>query len=516
MNTNLFKTAIAALALLVTFNSCKKEEDEPFLFPADQVELLLADGAAVGTKIQKSDFYKTTLPGGKSVKIFYGKSADNITWELESGERAIDPFVKYYWRAAVYDAATKEYSDFSETRAFYSFAPIKATMESDNGETENAIVLRWEIVDKANFSNVRVQMTPTKDCGFAGKTFDVPDGQDSLYIKWADNTEIPYLFNDFDDEHGKIYDPVVYEFQLMADVQIADKTVPIQCDNKVQEIFLNKSTHVHDYEFNVYRLVKIGNQIWTADNFIASSVCYNNKMYKFSELELVYGSYVDNEQPDENGQTIVSLVYKPLTDEEVYETLRLPSGAETKIYNFLLDIETHEWGSLLYESPVHDSRGNVDLARLLKMYAVPKGFHISTVDDWLELERFYGVTIDTATPKRDGTTLYGYLYPEDFYIADFINEVYEGEDVGIRWQLSSQYDWYDTTGMLMRNIPSQFNAKPFGCDEETKGNGVIYYADAGGDSYLDEGQGIGLYNYLEGIIRKNQIRRACIRLVKDK
>lgn len=37
MNTNIFKTAIAALALMATFNSCKKDDDK-FRFSTDNIQ----------------------------------------------------------------------------------------------------------------------------------------------------------------------------------------------------------------------------------------------------------------------------------------------------------------------------------------------------------------------------------------------------------------------------------------------------------------------------------------------
>lgn len=500
MNTKTSTFRYAAISLLLTifvFCSCKKE-DEPFLFPADQVELLLADGAAVGTEIQKSDFYKTTLPGGKTVKIFYGKSADNITWELESGERAIDPFVKYYWRAAVYDVATKEYSDFSETRAFYSLAPIKATMESDNGETENAIVLRWEIVDKANFSNVRVQMTPTKDCGFAGKTLDVPAQQDSLYIKWSDNTEMPYLFKDYDDKKGQVYEPVVYKIILSADIQLEDKTFSVQSANTIRECFLNKSTHVRDHEFNVYRVVKIGNRYWLADDLRTKSFIYNGDTIKLDDIEFSSVN-IGEGQP------------------APYKTIKLPESGSTGITYCVGEY----WGEKIY----FDRYKELEAQEMISLLA-PKGYHISNNADWEDLERYYGVEtpeipeIKSPDGRYDRYTVIAYMNEEYFEdIRENFAQYFQGADVELRRQLSSNTDWiYYDSDEKPNYIQSAFNAKPFagegyGCmyytlvDEEHKQNLYIFRV----LSTVDK----GILNFGDDVRIQSHFRYASLRCVKD-
>ena len=447
MNAKTLTNRCATIALLLTilvFYSCKKE-DKTFLFPADQVELLLADGATIGTEIQRTDFYKTTLPGGKSVKIFYGKSVDNITWELESGVKVIDPYVKYYWHAVVYDVATKEYSDYSETRAFYSLAPIKATIESDNGETENAIVLHWEMVDKAKFSTVRVQMIPTKDCGFAGKTLDVPAQQDSLYIKWSDNTEMPYLFKDYDDKKGQVYEPVIYKIILSADIQLEDKTFTVQSANTIRECFLNKSTHVRDHEFNVYRVVKIGNRQWLADDLRTKSFIYKGDTIKLEDIE--FNQVYDGKQP------------------APYKAIELPESGSAGIIYCVGDY----WG----EKISFDRYKELKAEELISLLA-PKGYHISNNADWEDLERYYGVESPEIVEIKGGYFPNGYVADGcfEYIIEEGYNKYFQGGDEELRRQLSSNIDWiYYDPDEKPNYIQSAFNAKPFA----GRGCGCIYY-----------------------------------------
>ena len=199
MKTRFFTTAIALMALTFVFNSCEKEDDEPFHFPADQVELLLPDGAVVDTTIRRADIVSSTNPD-YTVVVMVGTEKDNLSTFMGNDKCVLKIDQKYYWQAKVVDSKSGENSEFSEIRSFYVLDPkMKVTMETDNGETENAIVLRWSDIDHNKYKNIKLQMKPTKECGFAGKTFEIPDGQDSLYIRLADNPEIPYMFNDFDD-----------------------------------------------------------------------------------------------------------------------------------------------------------------------------------------------------------------------------------------------------------------------------------------------------------------------------
>ena len=443
----ILRNSIALLLAIFVFNSCKEKEDEPFRFPTDQVELILEDGAIVGSEIQSSNFYKTTLPGGKSVKIFYGNSADNIIWELAAGVKSIDPYTKYYWHAAVYDIATKEYSEFSETRAFYSIGTLSLEYETDNGETENAIMVRWKNFGHSRFSNMKVQMTPTKDCGFAGKIFDVPAGQDSFYIKWSDNTEMPYLINDYDDEKGQDYEPVIYKIQLTADIQIEDKTFPVKSSNGIREIFLNKSTHVRDHEFNVYRVVKIGNRQWLADDLRTKSFIYKGDTIKLDDIE--FDQVYDSEQP------------------APYKTIKLTESGSTGITYCVGDY----WGERIRINGLYDGLNAKGLISLL----APKGYHISNNADWEDLERYYGVESPEIAELKYGYFPRGYVAEECFEdIRENYVQYFQGGDVELRRRLSSNTDWiyYDPNETPNADyIQSAFNAKPFA----GKGYGCIYY-----------------------------------------
>ena len=462
MNTNIFKTAIAALALLVVFNSCKKDEDDTIPFPYDEVEFIMPDYAAIEvatiippysleddfrqkkTEYEKKDFISTTNEN-VYVKIGTDKEDSHSFKSVHGAE--LEPNTKYYWFAG--GSEDWKYYKNTEFRHLYTISNPPTT---DNGDGEIAVVLRWNDPEH-KFKNVKVEMVPTIECGFAGKTFDVPDGQDSLCIKLADNAEIPIKLNDFDDKNGKNYEPIIYSFQLIADIMV-DEEVYHYCSKKQKEIFLNKRQHVRDHEFNVYRVVEVGGQYWLADDLRCKT--------HFIEIEYINEDYTYYDYD--------------------YMISELPSGAKGILYN----------AGELYVSSFEYEQNIID------------GYHIARVEDWQKLLKNYGVEQNMS----DGD---GYYNPpatipditDDFKKWDSIADIYYLKSLTLNlWKdiFASASDWVDSTGRNVYPTHSVFNIKPFGYGWKTnkeqyikrQGMGAIYYADGG--SYL-----ISFYYGKEGV-----------------
>ena len=83
------------------------------------------------------------------------------------------------------------------------------------------------------------------------------------------------MIQDYDDEVGQYYEPIIYQFKLTADVQVGDTTFSI-ASNEIDEILLDGDKYVRDHEFNVYRIVKIGEQVWMADDLRCTT--YNESL----------------------------------------------------------------------------------------------------------------------------------------------------------------------------------------------------------------------------------------------
>ena len=487
MNANIFKTAFAALALLVAFNSCEKEYD----FPYSVVQLKLPDGAHVGQHLTKSDFIEVQKDNHyASFEIMIGKSVDNITtefWEYTT----LEPLTKYYWYVVGRHYESIERDDFgfmgtngidtkkSEIRTFYVVDTLDLITTVENGEGEIGAIIHWN--GEHEFTNVKITITPTVECGFAGKTIDVPNGQNSFFIKKSDNTDIPINLNDYDDEHGINYNPIIYSFQLTADVTI-DESVQRVSSKSVNEILLNRHHHVRDHEFNVYRVVEVGNQYWLADDLRCTS--YFNDNGDVKQLD-----YVISE---------------------------LPSGAKGLLYN----------ANDLYPTTENGEQIIID------------GYHIATIDDWRQLLENYGVpkeNISTTNVPNSGMKYeegyYSYMtipecdksrpdYEINFY--DSITDIaYLKSQTLNLWKdiFASASDWVDSTGRNVSPSNSVFNIKPFGCWDGTEilgeGIGTVYYADKTLISFYYKQDGVGYYPTATNFLGSKK-RFLPIRLVKDK
>ncbi len=472
-------TVIALSALTIMFNSCK-EDDESFPFPSEQVELLLPDGAVVDTLVDRDIFIQSSETD-YSIIVMYGTDPDDLTKSLNKENNVLQPG-KYYWHVRVADTQKKIDSEYSETRIFYVPEKMKIVVETDNGENENAIVLRWKGLDRSKFSNIKVQMKPTKECNFAGKTFDVPDGQDSLYIKWTDNMDVPYMFNDFDDLHGVNYEPVIYNFTFLADVAVDDKVCQTYSVGG-KEIFLNNKMHIRDHEYNVYRVVEVGDQIWMADDLRCTS-------------------YID-----ENGDTIQMKL------NEDYVVSELPSGAKGILYSNLFMFNAND-------SDVH-----------LKEMG-PKEFHYAYDEDWNQLEKVFG--IDAELPKLSGiigTTTYtqGAAFPIEngnLNLKSVADSLYVDSPVINMWQeFASTSDWVDDNGNQVFKTASIFNIKPFGfggIDDSVQfyyqGYGALYYSRPKRiRTFFSLKTGIGHYGFTPDLVDAHKYANICypVRFVKN-
>jgi len=226
--------------------------------------------------------------------------------------------------------------------------------------------------------------------------------------------------------------------------------------SSIKEILLDKQSCVRDHEFNVYRVQKIGTQTWLADDLRAET----------------------NLQGD-------SLKYKRIT---------LESGAVGKLY---------------YTSCLDKLSS-----------AFPKGYHLSTHEDWLELESYYGVTTDSVTEYP----FYNphYLQLDTTFSSRPWNKyrfiVGEEQQIGTFLQCGCEV-WKKTNETNQNGERTAFNAMPFGGEWEgqnTSHISALYFA-----GWQNQKDGCYFFRviwaYSTGICRGYSIcpTSYSIRLVKD-
>ena len=290
MNTNIFKTTIAALALLVAFNSCKKEdEDYGRLVTNDELEqlVLMEDGHVVtnlvGLEWQFCDEKKSKSMYGYWMADYYiGTNPNSLerlhyVWDSITEEYVaiLEPYTKYYWKMRLKDSeamlgggrhwdSSMEYAE-TEPRSFYYIPTPQIRLHNVEGDW--ATVLKWD--NKDVFEDAQVTMTPNKDCNYDKNLIKVPAGQDSCYISAGtlDNQKYQIYHSWWDEAHGKYYEPVIYDYKVTINCNIEGDIVPISASTK--GIFLNTDGYVSDSSFNVYRFAKIGNRTWMLDDIRA-------------------------------------------------------------------------------------------------------------------------------------------------------------------------------------------------------------------------------------------------------
>lgn len=458
---NLLTIAMAAF-VAINFTGCKEEEPAPSNIPTVPTQFSIEDGAIITDTIIQFSASGSTVENTNievvNYRYYYGQSTDEMI-ECNGKNVILKPYTQYYWYAKAY---SKEHyysentyeSEQSEIFTFYCVPPL-GKIETDNGEGDWAAVIRFKEL-KDIIKKGKVTVSPDKQGYPYQKEHELAEGQDSCYIQMGNaNSPVNAAYTHWwDDDNNVFYEPIIYEFEVSLDLQVGDKVFTVT--NKAKEIILDKSTFCHDHEFNVYRLVRIGNQVWLAEDFRAKSIIYNDKVYALDTVGLHSTTIVINE--DYTRDTIRR--FTPVIDNESFITL--PSGAQGIVYNLPLT-----------KVKVSLDNSNEVLGYDLIMYAVPQGFHIPTIDDWYELERFYNVNNpsfkETSGPERFMMELwYDYYMARNLYLRCF-----DGVDSDVRNQMMlMNQDWiFHNEEERPEPYLSLFNARPFAGE----GYGCIYW-----------------------------------------
>ena len=371
MNANLFKSAFAALALMLTFNSCKEKEEE-FVFPESDIQL---NNKIVVNDTMVNSYYFYRKLNSKStygIKMFLGTSVDNLI-EVENEEIPLKYYTQYYWQIKAYNKG--EYSTPSQVQTFYC-VPKGIQLNADNGTGTPSAILHWTEAN-GKFQNKKIKLKSKMVNNNAEMELNVPDS-DSIFVVNQTETQLPYMIQDYDDEVGQYYEPIIYQFKLTADVQVGDTTFSI-ASNEIDEILLDGDKYVRDHEFNVYRIIKIGKQVWMADDLRCTT--YNDNginEHFFARLDGPVGYPVE---------------YKKVASNKV-----------DYLESTLNDKET----GILY---LYKNEGAFNLL-------APKGFHIATAEDWKTLVEYYGGNMIADTGQ------YADSYHSDISMNHILSQYY--------------------------------------------------------------------------------------------
>ena len=413
MNTNIFKSAIAALALAtLTFNSCKDKEEteEEYQFPYEKVTLTLEDGM-VFTDIEKyrdANFISIGEKDYSKYDIYMGTSPDSCQKKIVDD---IKPFTKYYWYVVAHEPNKYDNTAQSEIRTFYYVTSPQIT-KVYNPEGDWATILKWEHNDY--LKEATITLTPDKDCQYDKMPIVVDAAQDSCYISAGGefNSKYAVYHQWWDDSKAQYYEPVVYSFNVTFEGEIDGHYFTLTNDS-VKYIFLDRAKYAADKQFNVYRMGRIGNRTWLLE--------------------------------DLRGIPTYTWTH--------YLVVTSPLGFKACAY---------EYGCS--DNLISDKE--IDI--------IPEGCHLATDDDWQDLEYTYGAEKRDINDYYKGDFVLSYMplsyvsHLKDYYesLANDTTLIFAGNnnnDDNLLEKLISKNEWkINDTSDIILNGYGVFNARPYG------------------------------------------------------
>lgn len=304
MNTkHLLLAATATAFVALNFTSCKEDEfDLSFENCVEKVSpISISDGDTIRSKTIGFQGASAIIKDGLwmvrcNSLTYIGLSKDKM--KLFSGKKIdLQPFVTYYIESTPYIVHDND-TVFGEKQEikFYSIPKTELVLTADYGDGDIAANIHWKLryyyeeEDKyvrpdpnayeelqhtyydydGTPSAVNVSLITSYDTTYSKDALDFPVDVDSCYIKQGGTYGKPdypaYIYRYWKD--GKTimyYDPVIYDFCFNIKIPLGEEEFSVK--DTIRSILMDKSNCVCDYEFNIYRTTKIGNKVWTIDNF---------------------------------------------------------------------------------------------------------------------------------------------------------------------------------------------------------------------------------------------------------
>lgn len=324
-----FKLSFVFTAFALVFSGCDKDEALSGI-PTAPTEFSPKDGEIIHGNTVSFKARGASAENGKSVYFLYVWGTDPE--ELEENFRwdNLLPSTQYFWQATPYTVNHYDrlYGETSPVMTFYTAPEALKGLESDNGESETQVILRWDKPD--NCKKVEITFSPASNN--VAQPIILPAEQDSI------------VFSDLRDYDIDTQSFIKYTFTVKATVTVGDKEMERVA--QIDEIPLNKSKNVRDFDYNVYTCLKIGNQIWLRENLRTTTTNDGRPLIEGTH-------YVVGSESEKYG---LYYNYRVLAD----------------------DLFPRMFGR------VWTPGGNNLIA--------PKGFRVPFWDDWMQLFKFMGAT----------------------------------------------------------------------------------------------------------------------------
>lgn len=442
MKTKKLLTIAAMACVALNFTSCKDEEfDLSFEKCVSEVDAIkIKDGdtickRSINLKMPVYTNYES-VKGRSLIKV--GTSKENMS-VVGATSIELEPFAIYYVEATPYIVHGND-TTFGDTQEikFYSIPKHDLALTADYGDGEIAANIHWklqyyyededETVYEATTDNpfekgfspyehkrhkyyecnnlatmINVNLITSYDTVYSKNAMTFPANVDSCYIAQGGTRERPdypaYIYRYWKD--GKTimhYDPVIYDFCFDVAVPVGESTISVK--DTIRGILMDKQNCVCDYEFNIYRIAKIGNKVWTLDDYRGST---RNKI-----TSEILGKY------------------------------------------WLIDF--YGYNEYLY-NPLYTGYGNIVNDGKKARYI--KGYHEADEEDWKDLIAYFGMNAKTDTLRWD-KGICQKLENADTTLSHYFS------NGGAVQELFSAYGWTDSNGNLIETYQGVFNAIPKG------------------------------------------------------
>ena len=419
MKTRFFSTAVIAItAFTIIFNSCVKEDEEQLSRPLAEDEMnqfkLLDDGCVV-TSLDNLFYYDEEYRG---LTYYVGVAPDDV--EQEYNKRELEPYTKYYWKLRNYDFIINVDGRSWTIQDTYAESEVRSFY----------YVPKPEIVDLHNVEGDWATVVKWNTVE-GGQIHDIqvtmtPD-KDCNYDKAP--IEVPAGQDSCYISAGDLGNPKYQIYHNWWDEANGKYYEPVVYDYKV--------TISYDISGDIIPVSATKKGIFLNTDGYAADDYFN--VYRYGKIG--------------NRIWMLDDLRGLLDDTTLYYIVKLESGLEVVLY---------------FEMAFMDKKYD-------KIF--PRGFHLSTNEDWLDMEEHFGVNDDSFSEKVQifNQVMYKYILDsvgrnsveENMWCSNKnIYDYYAGKGTGIRDYLISDNEWKDINNPTVRlegkGHITGFNAHPAG------------------------------------------------------
>lgn len=361
---HLLSAALIAAAML-NFTSCK--EDEPSQIPTIPTEFSIKDGAEItDLKVTLRAFGSRVEDENLNVSYVYyiGKSADAL--EETTAEVTLEPYTQYFWCAQAKTEGGE--SEKTDVRTFYCVPPMDLLLKRDFGKGDYSTTIKWNIgyyvgennrqtllTEKLKQINITVDIS-SEEIGYA-KSVEMTGEIDSIYIEAeTKKNACKAILGTIDNKEVTLYEEAYkYIFNVNLKIPVGNKVV--EESKSITSILIDKDAYAIDDQLNIYRTIKIGDDIWTIDNYRGVKKAMEAELPKCSEYANAGFYFLYNDKASIVNKCIINDFHVPTEDdwcrlekylemEYSYEGGIPPKEAAASW--ILNDIETNNSGDMKY------------------------------------------------------------------------------------------------------------------------------------------------------------------------